>query len=314
MATGFLFVAADFADARRAGGGFGSRGSRTFQAPPATKTAPNTAPIERSMTPRPQADAPSAARQPGAAAAQRPGFFGNGFAGTMMRGLLIGGLIGLLLGHGLGGLAGVLGLILQVGLAMLVATLVVRWFANRNRQPANGAAPVRREMAMAGGPAGQMSGLGSGMGSGLGRAAPMGAPPMADNGRVDQSDLDVFQQMLADVQAAYGREDFSALRERTTPEIMSYLAEELSENATAGVRNDVSDVKLLQGDVSETWHEGDEQYATVAMRYESRDVMRDRTTGDVVSGDPEEITEATELWTFVRPRDGDWKLSAIQPT
>jgi predicted lipid-binding transport protein (Tim44 family) len=49
------------------------------------------------------------------------------------------------------------------------------------------------------------------------------------------------------------------------------------------------------------------------MRYESRDVMRDRATGNVVSGDPEAVTEATELWTFVRPRNGDWKLSAIQP-
>lgn len=45
--------AMDIADARRAGGGgFGSRGSKTYQAPAPTRTAPNTAaPIERSMTP-----------------------------------------------------------------------------------------------------------------------------------------------------------------------------------------------------------------------------------------------------------------------
>ncbi len=315
MAVAFVLVTADFADARRAGGfgSFGSRGARTFQAPPATKTAPSTAPIERSMTPRPQADAPATAAQRPGAAAQRPGFFGNGFAGSMMRGLLIGGLIGMLLGHGLGGIAGFLGLILQLGLAMLVATLFMKWFANRQRKPAAaGTASVQREMAMAGGPARQPSNFDFGLSRG--GAPMMGAPATADTAVVEQSDLDTFQQMLTEVQTAYGREDFGALRERTTPEVMSYLAEELSQNATAGVRNDVSDVKLLQGDVSETWREGDEQYATVAMRYESRDVMRDRKNGNLVSGDPDAPTEATELWTFVRPRAGDWKLSAIQAT
>ena len=39
--------------------------------------------------------------------------------------------------------------------------------------------------------------------------------------------------------------------------------------------------------------------------------MRDRATGKVVEGD-ERLTETTELWTFVRPRGGEWKLSAIQ--
>jgi predicted lipid-binding transport protein (Tim44 family) len=190
--------------------------------------------------------------------------------------------------------------------------LFMRWFANRQRQPSAGAAPAQRDMAMAGGPARQMPDFG--FGAARGGAPVMGAPSMAGTANVEQSDLDTFEKLLTEVQTAYGREDFGALRERTTPEVMSYLAEELSQNATAGVRNDVTDVKLLQGDVSETWHEDDVQYATVAMRYESRDVMRDRTKGDVVSGDPDAATEATELWTFVRPRAGDWKLSAIQAT
>ena len=48
------------------------------------------------------------------------------------------------------------------------------------------------------------------------------------------------------------------------------------------------------------------------MRFQSVDVMRDRTTGAVLSGDPNRPTETTELWTFVRPQGGAWKLSAIQ--
>jgi len=41
-------------------------------------------------------------------------------------------------------------------------------------------------------------------------------------------------------------------------------------------------------------------------------VLVDRSTGAVVKGDPDRPAEATELWTFVRERGGDWKLSAIQ--
>ena len=47
----FSMTAIDQAEARR-GGSFGSRGARTFQAAPPTRTAPaQTAPVERSMTP-----------------------------------------------------------------------------------------------------------------------------------------------------------------------------------------------------------------------------------------------------------------------
>ena len=75
----------------------GSRGNRTFSAPAATQTAPNSArPIERSMT------TPNRPSQPGAATAGRPntpvtqpgGFFGRG----MLGGLAV-GIFGLVMLH-----------------------------------------------------------------------------------------------------------------------------------------------------------------------------------------------------------------------
>jgi len=48
-----------------------------------------------------------------------------------MRGLLIGGLIGMLFGGGLGGLAGMLGLIVQLGLLALGIMLLMRFLARR---------------------------------------------------------------------------------------------------------------------------------------------------------------------------------------
>ena len=119
---------------------------------------------------------------------------------------------------------------------------------------------------------------------------------------------------MIDIQDAFGHEDYGRLRDKTTPEVMSYLAEELSQNATHGRRNDVTGTRLIQSDVSEAWRERDTDYATVALRYESVDVMRDRTSGAIVSGDPDHPTEVVELWTFVREAGAPWKLSAIQET
>ena len=51
------------------------------------------------------------------------------------------------------------------------------------------------------------------------------------------------------------------------------------------------------------------------MRFSLIDVMVDRASGQIVSGDPNRPDEATELWTFVRPAGSGpdaWKLSAIQ--
>ncbi len=91
--------------------------------------------------------------------------------------------------------------------------------------------------------------------------------------------------------------------------MVSYFAEELAANASNGVVNKISDVKLLQGDLSEAWREGSTDYATVAMRYSLVDQTVERDGGRVVQGGPD---EAVEIWTFMRARGGNWLLSAIQ--
>ncbi|WP_075221865.1 Tim44 domain-containing protein [Acuticoccus yangtzensis] len=331
LAMSVSLVTVDYAEARR-GGSFGSRGARTFSAPAPTSTAPRTtSPINNSMTPRQQAAPQSAA---GAQAAQqgRRGMFG-GLAGGLLGGLMLGGLIGMLMGNGLGGMAGFLGLLLQVGLGILVVMLVMRLFRGRQQQTAMAGASSSRDRFQApprqdtsshayetqGAPRGGLFGGGSGMGSGAtGGGAAMGAPQSGSGAPSDEiglggDDYDAFEQLLAEVQAAFTREDYAALRARCTPEIVSFLSEELSQNAVNGVRNEVTGVKFLEGDLSEAWREGNQEYATVAMRYESVDVMRDRQTGEIREGDTTP-SETTEIWTFVRPVGGTWQLSAIQET
>jgi Tim44-like domain len=109
----------------------------------------------------------------------------------------------------------------------------------------------------------------------------------------------------------YGAEDLGALRARMTPEMLSYYSEEMAKNSSRGVVNHLSDVKLLQGDVAEAWREGDDDYATVAMRYSMVDRTLDRASGRMVEG-ATSPQESTELWTFRRTRGGHWVLSAVQ--
>ena len=118
-----LAVAASEADARVGGGGSsGSRGSKTYSAPPSTSTAPGAAqPMNRTFT-QPGTPAAGAAA---AGAANKGGFFNRpGMMGGMLGGLAMGflgaGLFGMLTGgslfSGLGGLSSIIGLLLQIGL------------------------------------------------------------------------------------------------------------------------------------------------------------------------------------------------------
>jgi predicted lipid-binding transport protein (Tim44 family) len=125
----------------------------------------------------------------------------------------------------------------------------------------------------------------------------------------------MFEQRLTAVQSAFSTQDLERLRALATPEIVSYFSEQLAANAGRGLVNKMSDVRFLQGDFSEAWREAQGEYATVAMRFSLIDVMVDRASGNIVSGNPQTPQEVTEVWTFARRlggAPGDWKLSAIQ--
>lgn len=310
VAVAALALAPSMADARAgAGGSSGSRGSRTYTAPPATNTAPNTAaPMERSMTPR-TAPAPGYGAAAPAAGMSRGGMFASG----LMGGLLGVGLGGLLMGNGLfggfSGFASVIGLLLQLALLFFIGRWLFRKFM-QSRQPqpamAGGAPNLFARTAQQPGPR-PMGGLGGGLGAAA-ATAPATAPVA-----IGQADYQAFDRMLHAVQAAWSAHDPAALRQLSTPEMAQYFDEQIADQQRRGVRNEVRDVKLEQGDLSEAWSEGRAEYATVAMRFSMVDVTSD-AAGRVVEGDPARRTQATELWTFVRERGGRWTLSAIQQT
>jgi predicted lipid-binding transport protein (Tim44 family) len=312
-----LALAPALAEARPSGGkSSGSRGERTMSAPPATSTAPGAAqPMQRTMTPstgaptQPGVNATRPAASPAATAAAqqaKPSFARNLMMG-IGAGLLGAGLFGLLSGSGLfgglGGFASFLGLLLQAALIAGLIYLAIRFF-RRRQEPELAAAGVGRLDRQMDAPQRQPMPVGGG-------AAPQGGSDMVG---LTGADFGVFEKRLHAVTEAFSREDLAALRRLATPEMVGYFAEDLAENAREGVIDVTHDVKLLQGDLSEAWREGDLDYATVAMRFSFVGTLSERTTGRVVEGNATAPQEATEIWTFVRQRGGEWLLSAIQQT
>ena len=288
----------------RAGGGFsmGSRGMRTYSAPPMTRTAPyGAAPMQRSLTPR---QAPSTAPMPGYG---QPSYGGRSpFMSGLLGGLIGAGIGGLLFGHGFfGGVRGgfgFLGLLLQIFLIVLVVRWLIRRFRGGGYAFASPFGGNQRPPDDA---------------PGHGAAGPAGSVPTAGAApaslRLSRPDFEEFERLLKAVQASWSAQDLNTLRGLATPEMVGYFAEQLGDYASRGLRNVVSDVRLEQGDLAEAWTEGDRDYATVAMRYSMRDVTQD-AVGHTVDGSASERVLVTELWTFMRAHGGRWLLSAIQQT
>jgi predicted lipid-binding transport protein (Tim44 family) len=215
-------------------------------------------------------------------------------AGGGLRHPFVAGLFGGFLGSYLFGHGGLFGLVII--LAVVLAVLL----AARGRQVSRGRAATATLFS---GP----------------MLAPrrMAAPDRGRDIALPDADLDAFQKLHAAIQDAWSHADLARLSQLATPEMLRWFSGELSRNAAAGVRNIVSGVALVKGELTESWEERDRQYATALMRWRALDysVRLGRSAGDpdlVVSGDPRVPVEAEEVWTFVRGRGGPWRLSAIQ--
>jgi predicted lipid-binding transport protein (Tim44 family) len=223
------------------------------------------------------------------------------------RSLLLGGLIGAGLASifGMGAFASIMGFMLQmllIGGLVYLGYLAFMFFRNRSggspslATASAGASPRQQQ------PQNYRTAMGA---TGGGRQTL----------NIVAGDYETYERLLKEVQGAYARGDVNALAERTTPEMLSYFAHELQENTQKGVSNDLSEPKLLKGDLAEAWRETNAEYATVAMQYEMIDATVDKRSGRVISGSTTDPEVITEVWTFMRPVNGranQWELTAIQ--
>jgi predicted lipid-binding transport protein (Tim44 family) len=266
---------------------------------PASATANDQAASAQSKTGRSFAiTGPLYAGGYGRAYGMRPG---SSFTSGLIGGFLGAGLGGLLFGGGffqaMHGGPGVLGVLLQLFLAYTLAVWVYRRFS------------------------GTLAPAGTGLYARVfypGSAPPQGAakPGFFGGGRKGRpitllsGDFRGFEELLHCVQAAWSAHDLAALRSMTTPEMAEHYARQLNEQDLCGLRNQVSDVRLLQGDVSEAWSDGRRDFATVSMTFSMIDVTLDKS-GRVVDGSQTERVTVREFWSFVRTPRARWIVSAV---
>lgn len=310
-----------FAKARGSGGGFssgarggnssmgmGSRGSRTYQDNGAK-------PIEQSTTPRPSTAPPPQAAS-GPMTQPTPATSPSWWQRNPLLAGIAGGLAGSWIGHMLFGAtessakttdaepessSSSFGLIL---LLMMIGAGALYYFKRVRRTPA----PV-------------FTGLSQGTsarGSLLDISSNTSDKPTTDTVyTVTSEDKAIFQQRLTTIQSAWSTQDVAALRGAVTPEMLNYFSTALAEDNGRGVQNHVEGVELLKGDVREAWSEDDTDYATVDLHWNARDYTVSTTIsrgepGYLIEGSENTPTESSEVWTFMRVRDGQWVLSAIQ--
>lgn len=272
---------------------FGSRGVRSWGSNGAQ-------PLNRSLAPRAPSTPSLAPGMPmptsGGGFFQRHPFL-TGLAGALFGSWLFGHAAS---AEGAGGGGSAIGTLLWVAIIGLLIWFAVRLFRARafsnGRAPAPANAPAMRFAGAAAAPGGQFRGRDVNLGD---------------------ADLQAFQRLHAAIQDAWSAGDLARLRRLMTPEMVSYFSDELTRNTSRGLRNQISDVQLAKGELTEAWEEGDLQYATAFLRWRAIDYMLrlDPPPGDrnqIVAGDPRAPAEFEEVWTFVRRRGGAWLLSAIQ--
>ncbi len=322
LLSALIALAPALAEARAGSGtSSGSRGSRTYQAVPSTPTAPQAQPMQRSVTPQAQPQRPAMQPAP-APVAQSSWFQRNPFMAGLMGGLIGAGIGGLLFGHGFWGsgmgMAGGLGMLLQLAIIGGLIYLAYSFFRRRQQE----SEPPRTSYAYATaddrGPWAQPQEsripdvAPIDIATGRTGAAPATATAVRDEVGIKEADYTEFEKLLVAIQSAWSHGDIATLRRHVTPEMLSYFSEQLSANTSAGRENHVEDVKFETGDLAEAWHDGDLEYATVAMNWTARDYTVRADTGAVIEGSKTERSDATEVWTFVRAPEGRWLLSAIQ--
>ncbi|MBV6657528.1 MAG: Tim44 domain-containing protein [Devosiaceae bacterium] len=115
---------------------------------------------------------------------------------------------------------------------------------------------------------------------------------------------------------AFASGDKSALRPLLDQDVYAGFEAAIDERNAAGETVDFTFIGLDKSDITEAELAG--SIAQITMRFKSQliSVTKD-SDGRVIDGDPSEVTEMTDIWTFARDTsqsDPNWKLVATEAT
>ncbi len=114
-------------------------------------------------------------------------------------------------------------------------------------------------------------------------------------------------EMIVD---AFARGDTDQLRPLLADDVYRGFADAIEQRREAGETLETEVVAIKQADVVEARLDGTHAHVTVRFVSDQVNVTRDGE-GNVLDGDPEQLAEIVDLWTFARDtstRDPNWEL------
>jgi predicted lipid-binding transport protein (Tim44 family) len=113
---------------------------------------------------------------------------------------------------------------------------------------------------------------------------------------------------------SFAKGDKTALNPLLSPEVYKNFASAIDARAENDEHEETTLVGIKRAEIADASLEGRTAYITVKFVSEEVSVIRN-TAGDVVSGDPNQVIEAEDLWTFARnieSTDPNWQLVATE--
>jgi predicted lipid-binding transport protein (Tim44 family) len=135
------------------------------------------------------------------------------------------------------------------------------------------------------------------------------ADPSFEANRFVANAASVYEMVIA----AFLEGDRQLLKPLLATDVYDTFSREISGREARGERTEFTFIRLKRGEiVSSTIFNGQME---ITVRFDSEIVMATRDlTGAVISGDPAQVIEANDLWTFTKERAESpvWKLSATE--
>lgn len=320
MTGGVLIEAAEARVGRARGGisrSFGSRGSRT---PDSGQQGNRMQPMNGAQQPRNQANSNNLQNNRGSWLQRNPLLGGllGGIAGTVIGSMIMNAF------GGMNGGGGIVMLLLMAGMALMLGMAAMRFFKGRNSPALAGNSNFGGNGFGANGANNTFGGNGLGnsygnpfdqnnAGSGVNtqtREQGLAAISLEDPAMSNEKLQDTLSSLFFQIQEAYSAGDRSTLMTAATPEMYNEMVSDLMDMESRQERNIIKNIVMRSFDISEAWQEGNVEYATAHINARLLDYTE--RNGQVIDGDPNNPTQFSEYWTFVRPRGrGDWQLSAI---
>lgn len=113
---------------------------------------------------------------------------------------------------------------------------------------------------------------------------------------------------------AYAQGDRKTLRQLLANDVYGDFEQALDEREQAGQSLETTLVNIRESEIIEAELQNRTAFVTVKFVSEQINVLRDKD-GNVVEGDPEQVLDVTDIWTFARntrSRDPNWTLVATR--